>query len=227
MVGPRDPSRASRSVPEIPPRAGRRVHVPNSLTSCPEARVGCKQPREVTSAIGESAAGLCGLSAILASGAPLFGASLLSPARAAPHRSRCNNRRGGQCLWADLGDAIPHQRRFNHLEEVAPTSPPADTPPYARPARRAPHRHPPAPRAVRPAGHGASRRPGRLHAPGAARTGPVSAFRRLLYVEPKRPWIQRTQRTFFGPPGAGPSWYTPWALRERVQRTQGRFTFLA
>ena len=29
------------------------------------------------------------------------------------------------------------------------------------------------------------------------------------------------------PAGAGPSWYIPWGLRERVQRTQGRFTFVA
>ena len=66
--------------------------------------------------------------------------------------------------------------------------------------------------------------------PPRPRDGENRAARRvpqLLALEPKRAWIQRTQRTFFGPPGAGPSWYTPWSLRERVQRTQGRFTFMA
>ena len=84
--------------------------------------------------------------------------------------ARTRNRIRCQCHPAPGGG--------QHTESTPTTSPPADTPPYARPARRAPHRRPPAPRAVRPAGHGAWRRPGRLHAPGAARTGPVSAFRR-------------------------------------------------
>ena len=34
---------------------------------------------------------------------------------------------------------------------------------------------------------------------------------------------QRTKRPFFVPAGAGPCWYTPWAVWERVQRPQGFF----
>ena len=53
----------------------------------------------------------------------------------------------------------------------------ADTAPTRERQHRAPpRRRPPLP-AVRPAGPGGWRRPGRLHAPEAARTGPVSASR--------------------------------------------------
>ena len=50
--------------------------------------------------------------------------------------------------------------------------------------RAPPRRRPPLP-AVRPAGPGGWRRPGRLHAPEAARTGPVSASRRYLSWSPR------------------------------------------
>ena len=45
----------------------------------------------------------------------------------------------------------------------------------------------------------------------------------LFVLEPTGPAGQRTKRTFFVPGGAEPCWYTPWALWERVKRTQGRF----
>ena len=50
--------------------------------------------------------------------------------------------------------------------------------------RAPPRRRPPLP-AVRPAGPGGWRRPGRLHAPEAARTGPVSASRSYLSWSPR------------------------------------------
>ena len=50
--------------------------------------------------------------------------------------------------------------------------------------RAPPRRRPPLP-AVRPAGPGGWRRPGRLHAPEAARTGPVSASRRSHVLMPR------------------------------------------
>ena len=59
------------------------------------------------------------------------------------------------------------------------------TPHNRQPQRRAPlRRRPPLP-AVRPAGPGGWRRPGRLHAPEAARTGPVSASRRSHVLMPR------------------------------------------
>ena len=59
-------------------------------------------------------------------------------------------------------------------------------PPHSgQPQRRAPlRRRPPLP-AVRPAGPGGWRRPGRLHAPEAARTGPVGASRSYLSWSPR------------------------------------------
>jgi hypothetical protein len=68
-------------------------------------------------------------------------------------------------------------------------------------------------------------------APGAAtpprRRDPGRCARvpQLFVLEPAGPAGQRTKRPFFVPAGAGaePCWYTPQALRERVQRTQGYY----
>ena len=63
--------------------------------------------------------------------------------------------------------------------------PKSTQPPRVQRQHRAPpRRRPPLP-AVRPAGPGGWRRPGRLHAPEAARTGPVSASRRSHVLMPR------------------------------------------
>ena len=49
----------------------------------------------------------------------------------------------------------------------------------------------------------------------------------LFVLEPTGPAGQRTKRTFFVPVGTEPCWYPRGAVWERVQRTQGRFTFIA
>ncbi len=87
----------------------------------------------------------------------------------------------------------------------------------------APTRPRPRARAVRPARGNPWGRSGRLHAPEAARTGPVNALRRFWTVSRGGAGFNGHNGHFFRPTGPGPSWYIPWGLRERVQRTQGRF----
>jgi hypothetical protein len=78
---------------------------------------------------------------------------------------------------------------------MAEAQPPGALPsPGAACAGGAPTRTRPRARAVRPARGNPWGRSGRLHAPEAARTGPVNALRRcapLLYGEPRGGWFQR------------------------------------
>ena len=77
------------------------------------------------------------------------------------------------------------QLRFSTTQEVSSSGLGSTQPPRVRTQHRAPpRRRPPLP-AVRPAGPGGWRRPGRLHAPEAARTGPVSASRRSHVLMPR------------------------------------------
>ena len=77
----------------------------------------------------------------------------------------------------------------------------AHTPHNRQPQRRAPlRRRPPLP-AVRPAVRGGYRRSGRLHAPGAARTGPVSAFRPYFSWTPQGQWFNGQNGHFSCQPG--------------------------
>ena len=75
------------------------------------------------------------------------------------------------------------------------------TPHNGQPQRRAPlRRRPPLP-AVRPAVRGGYRRSGRLHAPEAARTGPVSAFRPYFSWTPQGQWFNGQNGHFSCQPG--------------------------
>ena len=77
----------------------------------------------------------------------------------------------------------------------------AHTPHNRQPQRRAPlRRRPPLP-AVRPAVRGGYRRSGRLHAPEAARTGPVSAFRPYFSWTPQGQWFNGQNGHFSCQPG--------------------------
>ena len=73
-------------------------------------------------------------------------------------------------------------------------------PPCVQPPHRPPLRRPPAPWAVRPARHDAPRRSGRLHAPEAPRTGPVSALRRYSSWSPPGRWLNGHNGHFLGQP---------------------------
>ena len=70
-----------------------------------------------------------------------------------------------------------------------------------QPPHRPPLRRPPAPWAVRRARHDAPRRSGRLHAPEAPRTGPVSALRRYCTVSREGAGSNGHNGHFFGQPG--------------------------
>ena len=66
-------------------------------------------------------------------------------------------------------------------------------------------------RAVRPARGNPWGRSGRLHAPEAARTGPVNALRRywgLLYGEPRGGLVSTDITDIFGPTDPALGWYT-------------------
>ena len=82
---------------------------------------------------------------------------------------------------------------------AAPPHPPLQ-PPYVQPPHRPPLRRPPAPWAVRRARHDAPRRSGRLHAPEAPRTGPVSALRRYSSWSPPGRWLNGHNGHFLGQP---------------------------
>ena len=114
------------------------------------------------------------------------GSFLLTPARGAPCRRSRLILCGGPCL-APPGGAKPRpQLEVDRvLEELRTPGPGSTQPPRVQRQHRAPpRRRPPLP-AVRPAGPGGWRRPGRLHAPEAARTGPVSASRRSHVLMPR------------------------------------------
>ena len=113
------------------------------------------------------------------------GLYLLTPARGAP--SACT---GPPPLSAELlaplrGHKRPPQENGGTPREVSSPGIGVDTANTRdRHHRAPPRRRPPLP-AVRPAGPGGWRRPGRLHAPEAARTGPVSASRRSHVLMPR------------------------------------------
>ena len=91
----------------------------------------------------------------------------------------------GPCLSPQNELKPRPQLRKDHLEEVSSPGIWVDTAHTRERQHRAPpRRRPPLP-AVRPAGPGGWRRPGRLHAPEAARTGPVSASRRSHVLMPR------------------------------------------
>ena len=95
-----------------------------------------------------------------------------SPVRAWAKTPGCT--RSGLPLTREQAPAPGRRLRIGPRPRPHPKSTP---PPRVQRRHRAPpRRRPPLP-AVRPAGPGAWRRPGRLHAPEAARTGPVSASR--------------------------------------------------
>ena len=95
----------------------------------------------------------------------------------------------------------PAQGRY--LGHGGSQSPPtgAHTPHNRQPQRRAPlRRRPPLP-AVRPAVRGGYGRSGRLHAPEAARTGPLSAFRPYFSWTPQGQWFNGQNGHFSCQPG--------------------------
>ena len=95
---------------------------------------------------------------------------------------------------------MPHQLGISTSRQVAPPPTEPRQPPYVQPPHRPPLRRPPAPWAVRPARHDAPRRSGRLHAPEAPRTGPVSALRRYSSWSPPGRWLNGHNGHFLGQP---------------------------
>ena len=99
----------------------------------------------------------------------------------------CSSPAGTSCYFSEAGKSEPPTG--NH------------TPHNGQPQRRAPlRRRPPLP-AVRPAVRGGYRRSGRLHAPEAARTGPVSAFRPYFSWTPQGQWFNGQNGHFSCQPG--------------------------
>ena len=105
---------------------------------------------------------------------------------------------------------MPRRSKIAKAPAPAATRPPrgsqgpptgAHTPHNGQPQRRAPlRRRPPLP-AVRPAVRGGYGRSGRLHAPEAARTGPLSAFRPYFSWTPQGQWFNGQNGHFSCQPG--------------------------
>ena len=110
---------------------------------------------------------------------------LLTPAKGAPRPYWGTPSPSAECLSPPGGAKRPPQEKGAPSREVSSSGSGSTQPPRVGTHHRAPpRRRPPLP-AVRPAGPGGWRRPGRLHAPEAARTGPVSASRRYLSWSPR------------------------------------------
>ena len=85
----------------------------------------------------------------------------------------------GALIYCGAHWPMPHQLAISTSRQVGDPAPRALPSPGAACAGGAPTRPRPRARAVRPARGNPWGRSGRLHAPEAARTGPVNAFRAL------------------------------------------------
>ena len=92
---------------------------------------------------------------------------------------------------------------LNPRRQVGGPAPRGLPSPGAACAGGAPNRPRPRARAVRPARRNPWGRSGRLHAPEAARTGPVNALRRYSSWSPPGRWLNGHNGHFLGQPGRG------------------------
>ena len=113
----------------------------------------------------------------------------------------------GTTIWNRAREPPPggaHNRpspMVNHRRQVGGPAPRAFPSPGAACAGGAPNRPRPRVRAVRPARGNPWGRPGRLHAPEAARTGPVNALRRCSSWSPPGRWLNGHNGHFSCQPG--------------------------